>query len=63
MRDNKARFANMTGSGSSVVGAFTNKKARAAALRALKDYYQSSCQYYLAEPCEGIEVLKKSRLS
>ena len=60
--DTGAFFTNMTGSGSSVIGAYTNAKKRLAALRGLKKVFQDY-QGFSVEPCSGVDVIKKSRLS
>ena len=62
LADYGAMFTNMSGSGSAVIGAFNNKAKR---LRALKDlkYYFENYQGYLAEPCDGVEVLQKKKLN
>ncbi len=60
--DTGAFFTNMTGTGSSVIGAYTNAKKRLRALRGLKNYFQGY-QGYVVEPCDGVQVIKKSRLN
>ncbi len=54
-------FANMSGTGSAVVGAYTNKKKRLAALREVRKYFVDY-KAFAVEPCKGIEVLNKTRL-
>ena len=59
---NGAHFSNMTGTGSSVIGAFPNKTARLKGLRAMKKIC-TGCQIFSVDSCQGVEVLKKSRLN
>lgn len=62
LTDQGAFFTNMSGSGSSIIGAFNSKEKRIRALKNLKKYFQDY-NGYLANPCDGIEVLKKTRLN
>ncbi len=52
--------SNMTGSGSSVIGLFSNKKDQINAYKALKNIFET----YKVEACEGIHILEnKARLN
>ena len=57
-----AKFSNMTGSGSAVIGAFENQKRLLLAYKSLKHYFQNY-QGYMVKPCDGIKVLEKTRLN
>ena len=57
-----AYYTNMTGSGSSVIGTFNNKKYLLSAYKNLKKYFQNYTAY-IVKPCDGVEVLKKTRFN
>ena len=59
-----ALCANMSGSGSSVVGTYTTLQKQTNALKSLKNFFLNyDCTKYAVKPCEGVKVIKKSRLN
>lgn len=57
-----AYFANMTGSGPAVVGGFLSNTSRLRALRAIRKRFEDY-QTFMAEPCDGVNVILKRQLN